>query len=271
MKIAIAGGHSKKSPGAIGHLDEYECDRAFVAKLIPALASAGHTVANCSNEKADQSSELAEEVRLANESKADLFLAVHFNAGGGTGTECFTYTKTTSQLAKDISAKMSANVASALGIRNRGAKTAGFYVLRKTDMPAVLIEVCFVDSEKDAAAWRGTSWDALCKAVVDAIGPEGTATKPAPGTNSAASGASDKPSDSKEEEVYNFPTVKKGMKGNHVAMFQATYNTRFGKSIAVDKSAGPETDGAIYDAQERLGIAKDRSCGPDTWKHLLSK
>ena len=170
MKIAIAGGHSRKAPGAKGYLDEYECDRAFVAKLIPALKAAGHTVVDCSNEKGDQDSELAEEVRLANASGADLFLAVHLNAGGGTGTEAYTYTETTSKLAKDVCAKMSANVAAALGISSRGAKTANFYVLRKTTMPAVLLEVCFVDSATDRAAWNRTSWDALTKAVVDAIG-----------------------------------------------------------------------------------------------------
>lgn len=177
MKIAIAGGHSRKAPGAKGYLDEYECDRAFVAKLIPALKAAGHTVVDCSNEKGDQDSELAEEVRLANASGADMFLAVHLNAGGGTGTEAYTYTETTSKLAKDVCAKMSANVAAALGISNRGAKTANFYVLRKTTMPAVLLEVCFVDSATDRAAWNRTSWDALTKAVVDAIGGNAVTTQ----------------------------------------------------------------------------------------------
>ena len=177
MKIAIAGGHSRKAPGAKGYLDEYECDRAFVAKLIPALKAAGHTVVDCSNEKGDQDSELAEEVRLANASGADLFLAVHLNAGGGTGTEAYTYTETTSKLAKDVCAKMSANVAAALGISSRGAKTANFYVLRKTTMPAVLLEVCFVDSATDRAAWNRTSWDALTKAVVDAIGGNAVTTQ----------------------------------------------------------------------------------------------
>lgn len=171
MKIAIAGGHSRAATGAVKYLDEYECDRAYVAKLIPALRAAGHTVVDCSNEKTTENAELAEEVRLANASGADLFLAVHFNSGGGTGTECFTYTYNTSQLAKDICAKMSANVANVLGLRNRGAKTDDFYVLRETYMPAVLLEVCFVDNATDKAAWDRTSWEALTNAVVSAIGP----------------------------------------------------------------------------------------------------
>ena len=174
MKIAIAGGHSKKAPGASGYLDEYECDRAYVAQLIKALRAAGHTVADCSNEKATQASELAEEVRLAKASGADLFVAVHLNAGGGTGTECWYWDG--NQAGKSLAARMSANVAAALGIKDRGAKpTTGLFVLRNAPMTAVLLEVCFVDTKADADAWNRTSWDKLTKAVVDALGTSGSA------------------------------------------------------------------------------------------------
>lgn len=169
MKIAIAGGHSKKAPGAVGYLNEYECDRAFVRELIPRLRARGHTVIDCSNEKGDQNSELKEEVRLANESHADLFIAVHLNAGGGTGTECYTYPNTSFQLAEDVAKRMSANVAAALGLPDRGAKSANFYVLKWTNMAAVLLEVCFVDRREDKAAWDSTSWDELCDAVIRGI------------------------------------------------------------------------------------------------------
>lgn len=169
MKIAIAGGHSKKAGGAVGLINEHTCDRAYVAQLIAALRKAGHTVVDCSNEKATQSAELAEECRLANASGADLFIAVHFNAGGGTGTECWYHDG--SAKGKSYAAKMSANVAEALGIRDRGAKaSSGLYVLKHTSMTAVLLEVCFVDNAIDARAWRGTSWGALTEAVVDAVG-----------------------------------------------------------------------------------------------------
>lgn len=169
MKIAIAGGHSAKAYGAVGYLDEYKCDRAYVAQLITALRSAGHTVIDCSNEMPTQNTELAEECRIANASGADLFIAVHFNSGGGTGTECF-YSEG-NQTGKQYAEKLSANVAAALGLKNRGPKTANFYVLRNTKMTAVLLEVCFVDSQADKAAWDKTSWAALTNAVVSAVTP----------------------------------------------------------------------------------------------------
>lgn len=168
MHIAIAGGHSANARGASGFIDEYDCDRAFVAQLIPAFESQGWYVTDCSNDAYSVGGELAEECRIANESGADLFIAVHFNAGGGTGTEVWHYPGSS---AESYAESVSSELASALGLRNRGAKaTTGLYVLNRTTMPAILVEVCFVDTEQDADAWHATSWDALCGAVVRGLG-----------------------------------------------------------------------------------------------------
>nr|DAP71704.1 MAG TPA: Cell wall hydrolase autolysin [Caudoviricetes sp.] len=168
MKIAIAGGHSAAARGASGYIDEYEKDRAYVAKLIPALEAAGHTVVDCSNEAMSVNGELYAEVSKANESDADYFLAVHFNAGGGTGTECWYYSG--NEAGYELADTMSSNVAGALGLCNRGAKsTTSLYVIRRTNMPAVLLEVCFVDTYQDAQAWWDTPWEPLIDAVVKAF------------------------------------------------------------------------------------------------------
>lgn len=168
MHIAIAGGHSAIARGASGYLDEYECDRAFVAQLIDAFDAQGWYVTDCSNEESGVSAELREECRIANASGADLFIAVHFNAGGGTGTEVWHWPGSSAEgYARDVSREL----ATALGLPNRGAKsTMGLYVINRTDMPAILIEVCFVDTEADAEAWHATSWSALCGAVVRGLG-----------------------------------------------------------------------------------------------------
>lgn len=168
MHIAIAGGHSAIARGVSDYLDEYVCDRAFVAHLIDAFDAQGWYVTDCSNEKSDVYAELREECRIANESGADLFIAVHFNSGGGTGTEVWYYPYSCAEpYAKDVSREL----ASALGLPNRGAKsTTGLYVLNRTIMPAILIEVCFVDTEADVEAWHSTPWDDLVGAVVRGLG-----------------------------------------------------------------------------------------------------
>ena len=168
MHIAIAGGHSAYARGASGYLDEYDCDRAFVSRLAEAFDNQGWHVTDCSNDADGVEEELYEECRAANASGADLFIAVHFNAGGGTGTEVWHYPCSSAEAcARDVSREL----ASALGLPNRGAKsTTGLYVVNHTDMPAILIEVCFVDTEADAEAWHTTTWEDLCGAVVRGLG-----------------------------------------------------------------------------------------------------
>lgn len=168
MHIAIAGGHSAYARGASGYLDEYDCDRAFVSRLIDAFDAQGWYVTDCTNDGGDERAELREECRIANSSGADLFIAVHFNSGGGTGTEVWHYPGSSAEgYAEDVSRELAA----ALGLPNRGAKsTTGLYVVNNTNMPAILIEVCFVDTEADADAWWATSWDDLCAAVVRGLG-----------------------------------------------------------------------------------------------------
>ena len=178
MHIAIAGGHSANARGASGFIDEYDCDRAFVAHLVPAFEGQGWGVTDCSNDAGTVNGELAEECRAANESGADLFIAVHFNSGGGTGTEVWYHEGSS---AESYAESVSAELASALGLRNRGPKaTMGLYVLNRTTMPAILVEVCFVDTEQDADAWHATSWDALVGAVVRGLGGDYAAPEPEP-------------------------------------------------------------------------------------------
>lgn len=168
MKIAVAGGHSKAAQGAVGHLNEYTEDRKVKNALIRELKNRGHSVVDCSNEKTTQNAELAEEVRLANASGAELFIAIHFNAGGGTGSECWYYSG--SSAGKAYSERVASKMASALGLRNRGAKaTKSLYVLRKTSMTAILPEVCFVDTKADANAYNKIGANAVAAAIADAV------------------------------------------------------------------------------------------------------
>ncbi len=88
---------------------------------------------------------------IANEAKVDLFVSVHNNALGTTtsGTETFHYYYSSAAsrlLAQDVQTQMVA----ALGLPDRGVKTAGFYVLRNTRMPAILVEGGFLTNPTEA-------------------------------------------------------------------------------------------------------------------------
>jgi N-acetylmuramoyl-L-alanine amidase len=98
-----------------------------------------------------EGADLRARVDIANEAGVELFVSVHNNALGSTtsGTETFHYhysSAASRQLAQDVQAEMVA----ALGLPDRGVKAAGFYVLRNTRMPAILIEGAFLSNPAEA-------------------------------------------------------------------------------------------------------------------------
>ena len=188
MRINVNGGHTRRAPGASGYLDELAEDRLVKDALIAELRARGHEVSDSTTDEATASADLREQCRLANASGAEVAVSVHFNAcPGGTGTEVWHHAGSSAQ---GLAADMSARVAGALGLRDRGAKaTTQLYWLRHTDMPAVLVEVCFVDSAGDAEAYRRVGPAAVARAIADALAGEAPAPGPTPVAPGGADGA----------------------------------------------------------------------------------
>ena len=97
-------------------------------------------------------SSLAARVRDANDWGADYFISLHTNASSiesATGCEAFAFSRPSAafSLGEDILYELSR----ATGLRNRGMQTrTGLYVLRRTAMPAVLVELGFITNPSDA-------------------------------------------------------------------------------------------------------------------------
>ena len=154
-------------PGAARYLNEVAEDRKVKNRLIQLLQSGGHTVYDCTDDVGRTSgANLANICAKCNSHNVNLDISIHLNAGGGTGVEVWYYTG--SSAGANMASKVSASIASALGIRNRGAKaSSGLYVLRNTKATAILIECCFVDNMTDKNAWNANKCaDAIYKAVV---------------------------------------------------------------------------------------------------------
>lgn len=120
---------------------------------------------------------LSQRANIANSSKADFFVSVHINAGGGSGFESYRHPaasdKTTSIQA--IIHREVANFFKGKGFIDRGIKTANYAVLRETKMPAILVENLFVDSVKDANFLREENnrqaiAQVICDGIVQALG-----------------------------------------------------------------------------------------------------
>lgn len=168
IKIAVNAGHtiSGKGKGAVGYINESMETRKVVAALIPLLEAKGHKVVDATVETAwSQNAYLRKAVEIANNSKADIFVSIHFNAGGGNGCEAYTWKGEKVKQAVKICDNLSKH-----GFRNRGVKNgSGFYVIRNTTMTAILVEICFVDTKRDCDLYKKVGVAKIAQAIADGI------------------------------------------------------------------------------------------------------
>lgn len=153
MKINLDMGHtlSGADTGAVGcGRKEQDCTREIGYKVKAKLEALGHSVCICSVDNANSVNEsLCARVNKANTNGGDLYVSIHLNAGGGHGTEVYTYQGRELSAARNV-----LNNICSLGYRNRGIKNANLYVINHTKMPAMLIECCFIDSNDDMARYN---------------------------------------------------------------------------------------------------------------------
>lgn len=95
--------------------------------------------------------DLRARVDLANNAGARLFVSIHQNALAPTttGTETFHFYYA-SPGSRALAQLVHAEVLGALGLPDRGVKTAGFFVLKNTKMPAILVEGAFLSNPNEA-------------------------------------------------------------------------------------------------------------------------
>lgn len=96
---------------------------------------------------------LAIRVNEANAWGADAFVSLHANASNlsrASGSEAFVYR--TDSPAEDLAEDILDALSAATGLENRGVyPRPTLYVLKKTQMPAVLLEIGFITNAGDAA------------------------------------------------------------------------------------------------------------------------
>lgn len=164
-------GHGGKDPGAVANgLQEKDLTLQLGLRIGELLMNRGAEVRF--TRAADVFVELSERARMANEAGVDYFLAVHINAGGGSGFESFTYPGAageTERIRSVIHTHVAAVFTSA-GMPDRGQKQANLAVLRETRMPAVLLEYGFIDHPRDSVLLRDPAFlERLAVATADGV------------------------------------------------------------------------------------------------------
>jgi N-acetylmuramoyl-L-alanine amidase len=108
-------------------------------------------------------------VNIANSRRRAIFVSIHFNAArrvGASGIETFYGSARAKRLARLIQR----NAMRTTSGENRGIRRARYYVLRKSRMPAVLIECGFLTNPRDARrASSGEYRDRLARQIARAI------------------------------------------------------------------------------------------------------
>jgi hypothetical protein len=168
MKVAISSGHGKYIRGAADILDEVDEARKVVNEVATLLNDNGVPTAVFHDDvSTTQSENLNRIVNWHNAQTRDLDVSVHFNAYEHTskpmGTECLYVTQ------EELADKMAQAIAGASGLIDRGGKyRSDLAFLNGTHEPAILIEVCFVDSQADADIYRA-QFDFICEAIAETI------------------------------------------------------------------------------------------------------
>lgn len=174
MTIGINCGHTLQGSagsGASGFLVESNETRAVGYPLMEILRKMGHTVIDCTDDKAPSvTANLKRICALANAQPLDIFLSIHFNAGGGRGTEVYTYGSGDVAYAGKIKSALYS-----LGFRDRGIKDgSNLYVIKNTYAPAALLEVCFVDNPDDAELYNNIGAYKIAETIAEAISGSST-------------------------------------------------------------------------------------------------
>ena len=179
IKIYIDQGHNPVNPnaGAEGSgLREQDLVYRIGQELATLLRQNGNFEVRLSRPTPDtqigssNNTSLRLRVQDANSWGADYFISLHTNASENTsasGSEAFAYARGTPafRLGEDILEELEDTT----GLRNRGMKVRpSLYVLKKTAMPAVLVELGFITNQRDAYLMRDRP-DLFARGVYEGI------------------------------------------------------------------------------------------------------
>lgn len=111
-----------------------------------------------------------EKAQIANETGADYFVSLHRNSSPNpntyNGVQTLVYQE--NQVVNDIANAINSELAE-VGFQNLGIdERPGLVVLRRTQMPAVLVEVGFINSDIDNKIFD-QNFDEIAKAIADGI------------------------------------------------------------------------------------------------------
>jgi len=157
ITVVIDAGHGGHDRGGIPgqRVAEKDMNLDVALRLRNVLSASGYRV--IMTRSTDVFVPLAGRVAIANSYGNALFVCIHFNAtgrSGASGIETYFYSRDSLPLASAIHYYVAGGAPS----DNRGVRRRGYYVLRKTNIPAVLVECGFLTNPTEAAYAQSASY-----------------------------------------------------------------------------------------------------------------
>ena len=157
ITVVIDAGHGGHDRGGIPGQRVAEKDMTLdvALRLSNVLSASGYRVVM--TRSTDVFVPLGGRVAIANSYRNAVFVCIHFNAtgrSGASGIETYFYSRDSLPLASAIHHYVTGGAPSA----NRGVRRRGYYVLRKTSIPAVLVECGFLTNPTEAAYAQSASY-----------------------------------------------------------------------------------------------------------------
>lgn len=155
----------------MGSLGTREADINLAVAARVAAALRGEAVDLILTRTKDASVSLRTRVSRANNADAAAFVSVHCNSAeseAAHGTEVYHYAQR--EAGQKLASAIHQPLVRATGLTDRGVKSAGFYVLRHTRMPAALIELAFISNENEEKLLRDETFQTnAARAIADGI------------------------------------------------------------------------------------------------------
>ena len=297
-QVNISSGHSINCQGAVDIINEVTEAKKVVDRVYDIIKASGKACYKYHDTSSSSSQNLVNIVNWHNGFKDGVDVSIHFNAYTHTnkamGTEVCYYSQPT--LAKEVSK----NIANAGGFIDRGAKQrTGLYFLKHTNKPAILIEVCFVDSVKDVELYKA-NFENICQAIAKSlIGQISTSVPATPVNNTPVATAPPTPTVSKPtgddwvkrlqsecnkqgfsnqvvdgiagpNTLKGCPLLKIGASGNITKLLQEKLTSLGYGTNGVDGIFGNGTKNAVIKYQKSKGLSADGIVGQNTWRKLLN-
>ena len=289
-QVNISSGHSINCQGAADIINEVTEARKVVDRVYEIVKASGKQCYKYHDTSSSSTQNLVNIVNWHNGFNDGVDVSIHFNAythvDKPMGTEVCYYSNSS------LATAVSKEIATAGGFIDRGAKQrTGLYFLKHTNKPAILIEVCFVDSVADVNLYRA-NFERICQAIAktligNIVVPTPTAPAPTPKPTPTPKPSGDAWVRSLQAELNTqgfrdsngnklvvdgiagsktlsaCPTLRVGARGNITKLMQQKIG------VAADGIFGNGTKQAVINYQKSKGLVADGIVGRNTWRKLL--